>query len=216
MTILTPLQQQFLKLFREDDKLAEKFYLSGGTALSEFHLHHRLSEDLDFFTDKAVDFNHVTKFINQVSSKLKAKKVEYNKIFDRRLFFLKFPKETLKVEFTEYPFPQLQKGVTQNGLKIDSLLDIAANKLFSIFNRFEPKDYVDLYFIINKKYPLSTLQKGVEKKFHFKIDDLNLGSQLAKAKNLTPFPKLLIKTTKNDIESFFLALSHSFKKTIFE
>ncbi|MEW5692252.1 MAG: nucleotidyl transferase AbiEii/AbiGii toxin family protein [Candidatus Hydrogenedentota bacterium] len=29
----------------------QKFYLTGGTALSEFYLKHRISEDLDFFCE---------------------------------------------------------------------------------------------------------------------------------------------------------------------
>jgi hypothetical protein len=30
-----------------------RFYLTGGTALARFHFQHRLSEDLDFFTQDA-------------------------------------------------------------------------------------------------------------------------------------------------------------------
>jgi hypothetical protein len=47
--LLTPLQRSFLTLF---SRLADKdqFYLTGGTALVEYYLGHRLSFDLDLFT----------------------------------------------------------------------------------------------------------------------------------------------------------------------
>ncbi|MBE3037564.1 MAG: nucleotidyl transferase AbiEii/AbiGii toxin family protein [Chloroflexi bacterium] len=47
--LLTPLQRSFLSLFSQ---LADKdqFYLTGGTALAEYYLGHRLSFDLDLFT----------------------------------------------------------------------------------------------------------------------------------------------------------------------
>ncbi len=47
--LLTPLQKEFLEVFAG---LADQsqFYLTGGTALAEYYLGHRLSFDLDFFT----------------------------------------------------------------------------------------------------------------------------------------------------------------------
>ena len=46
---LSHAQELFLDRLGESD-LAEIFYLTGGTALSAFYLHHRESEDLDFFS----------------------------------------------------------------------------------------------------------------------------------------------------------------------
>jgi predicted nucleotidyltransferase component of viral defense system len=47
--LLTPIQEAFLAAFTEIPD-QEQFYLTGGTALAEFYLGHRLSFDLDFFT----------------------------------------------------------------------------------------------------------------------------------------------------------------------
>ena len=49
MEILTAFQRQLLKHIGQSS-IANNFYLTGGTALAAFFLHHRLSEDLDFFT----------------------------------------------------------------------------------------------------------------------------------------------------------------------
>jgi predicted nucleotidyltransferase component of viral defense system len=53
--ILSSVQQKLLKVFSEDKRISEKFYLTGGTALAGFYLGHRYSDDLDFFCD--IKFN---------------------------------------------------------------------------------------------------------------------------------------------------------------
>ncbi|MGH9194310.1 MAG: nucleotidyl transferase AbiEii/AbiGii toxin family protein, partial [Acidimicrobiia bacterium] len=47
--MLTETQQRFLEAFFDGDS-RNPFYLSGGTALAAYYLHHRFSDDLDFFT----------------------------------------------------------------------------------------------------------------------------------------------------------------------
>jgi len=51
-TILSPNQTRLLEIIANDKEICHRFYLTGGTALAEFYLHHRLSEDLDFFFRK--------------------------------------------------------------------------------------------------------------------------------------------------------------------
>ncbi|MBN1138047.1 MAG: nucleotidyl transferase AbiEii/AbiGii toxin family protein [Anaerolineae bacterium] len=46
---LTPLQLAVLEQFFATEA-GKRFFLTGGTALAAFHLHHRLSVDLDLFT----------------------------------------------------------------------------------------------------------------------------------------------------------------------
>jgi hypothetical protein len=41
------------------------FYLTGGTALAEFYLQHRLSEDLDFFSEQEVESQAIAVFWKQ-------------------------------------------------------------------------------------------------------------------------------------------------------
>ena len=50
--ILSDFQKAFLRFFASlPDQ--ERFYLTGGTALAEYYLGHRLSYDLDLFTSEA-------------------------------------------------------------------------------------------------------------------------------------------------------------------
>ena len=65
-TILNSFQKKTLDVFKKTS-LSKKFYLSGGTALAEVYLHHRYSEDLDFFTSEELNFNELEKFSNLVA-----------------------------------------------------------------------------------------------------------------------------------------------------
>jgi len=51
-TILTSKQLEFLELVKVESEITKRFYLTGGTALAEFYLKHRLSEDIDLFTEE--------------------------------------------------------------------------------------------------------------------------------------------------------------------
>lgn len=54
-SILSENQKRLLSLLAEEKTITDNFYLGGGTALAEFYLHHRLSEDLDFFSENEFD-----------------------------------------------------------------------------------------------------------------------------------------------------------------
>ena len=51
-TILTDRQKTLLNLLGNDKTIKKYFYFTCGTALAEFYLHHRYSEDRDFFSQK--------------------------------------------------------------------------------------------------------------------------------------------------------------------
>ncbi len=140
--ILTQDQKLLLERFGASP-LAQNFYLTGGTALSAFFLHHRLSDDLDFFSDTPVGIEEVLAFIRSHSG---TSDVQYERKYDRKLFILRFPSaRVLKVEFTTDPFPRLEKGPITEKIQIDSLRDILTNKLVALTDRRDAKDYLDLY-----------------------------------------------------------------------
>ncbi len=147
--ILTGDQKSLLTHFRASP-LLESFYLTGGTALSAFFLHHRLSEDLDFFSEESIGIEVVlafTKSLPQVSE------VQYERKYDRKIFLLRYSSSRImKVEFTTYPFARLEKGPEVEKIQIDSLRDILTNKLMALTDRRDAKDNVDLYYAF-KNHP---------------------------------------------------------------
>lgn len=200
--ILTPEQARVLEFVAGEPRLT-RFYLSGGTALSAFYFQHRDSEDLDFFSFESIDWLMVQAFMNTVKKNLRAKFMRYEKVFDRNLFFLTLPSKTeLKLEFTKYPFRQLGKITKKEGVKVDSLRDIAANKFMAMIERFDPKDFIDMFFLL-KRYKLETIRRDAEKKFGIKVGPMLLGSELAKVKRIEALPRMLEPVTVDELKVFF-------------
>lgn len=204
-SILTPHQSQVLELVGKTKSLTDKFYLTGGTALSEFYLKHRLSVDLDFFSEEEFEMQPIEVFFKKHSSALEIINTELINYLGLNTFFFTFKdKTTLKIDFSYYPFPKIEKGVKFLGLDIDSARDIAANKVHVLFMNPRDRDYVDLYFLITKfNFSLNQLIKDAKIKFDWHIDKLKLAENLLKSIDLTSVPKMLVPFNKNDMESFF-------------
>jgi len=202
--VLTERQVAFLKELGKQDFFTKNFYLSGGTALTGFHLFHRYSEDLDFFSENEVDPMQIRIFLKRIKDKFKIKKIDYEQSYNRNLFFLHFDDEILKMEFTYYPFPRIEKGLKEYGFSVDSLFDIAANKLFTIYQRCKARDYIDLYCICKKeKFSMSDLIKKAKIKFDWHIDPIQLGTQFIKAHEAEDYPHMIQKLSKKDWQGFF-------------
>lgn len=179
MDELTLLQRKTLDLFAETS-LCRQFYWTGGTALAVAYLHHRKSQDLDFFSDEQFSVEDVTEFVQSLKDKIGLKFVEAHRVFDRREFFLHNDEE-VRLEFVHYDHPKLAERTLWNGILVDSLDDIAANKLMALFDRNEPKDVVDLYFLFTKGgYAPSVLLPFVEKKFGVQFDESMIWSEAMK------------------------------------
>lgn len=81
--ILTEKQVRLMELLPEE--ILSAFYLTGGTALSAFYLEHRVSEDLDFFTDSE-DTMPPVEFLTVLMKKLPdSDAIHYQRLFDRRI-----------------------------------------------------------------------------------------------------------------------------------
>ena len=214
-TILTKNQQLLLIEIGKNKSIAESFYLGGGTALAEYHLLHRLSEDLDFFTETEFDPFSISTFFKGIQKKMKITKIDYQQSYNRNLFFVTIGKEVIKTEFTYYPFPRIESKIVVNGIKIDSLLDIAVNKLFTIYQKPRSRDFIDLYLIMKKTgWEMSDLIKKAKIKFDYHIDYLQLGTQFTKVKEVADFPKMLIKLPHTKWQKFFLAEAKKFTENV--
>lgn len=200
--ILTPAQQQAIAAVASEPNL-QTFYLSGGTALAAYHLHHRLSDDLDFFSFDKPDAVFLHDFTGRLKEQLGATSLRFERLYDRNLFFFTIGDGELKIEFTHYPFRQLDAPALHDGLRVDSFRDLAANKLMALLDRFDPKDFVDLFFIL-KQRELDTVRSDAEQKFGTRIEPLFLGGELAKVRRVVALPNMITPLAVDELRAFFM------------
>lgn len=151
--VLTDLQEKVLvTLF--DNGLGERgYYLTGGTALSEFYLQHRHSDDLDFFTRNQHDMERDFEAFQNVLTSSGFEITQENLRPEQAIFFLRptgQATDPLKIEFARDVPTRMAPPHVVGKIVVDSFEDIAVNKVCAILNRDppEPKDFADLFFIL--------------------------------------------------------------------
>ena len=200
--ILTGEQKKVIVAVGREQQLSDSYYLSGGTALAAYYFHHRISDDLDFFTSGETDKIFLHAFAGKLKEVTGAKGIRFERLYDRNQFFFAMGKRELKVEFTKYPFPQLANPTLKDGVHIDSLRDLAANKLMAILDRFDPKDFVDFFFLL-RDFRLDAIRLDVKKKFGVSVDNIFLGGELAKVRRVEFLPKMIKNLTVAELRNFF-------------
>ena len=199
----TRIQKLFLDEVRREPYLIKQFYLTGGTALAACYLNHRESEDIDLFTDAPFAESTVISAMARIAARLRVKSI-LAKIHERLRYDLSFSRgELLKVDFVFYDFKHIKPVNALDELAVDSIGDIAVNKLLALSQRTASKDFVDLYFLL-KKYTIWDLRQAVEHKFKMDIDPLYLSALFAKANDLTDMPIMKKKLTLEKLKTFFL------------
>lgn len=217
-SILTPHQRSILELIASEKYFTQRFYLAGGTALSEFYLKHRISEDLDFFSEKQeVNPIPIARFFENQEKSLKIKKIETERVFGLYSFFFHFQdKKLLKVDFNYYPFPRIKKGMNFKDLEIESIYDIGVDKIHTAVLKPRARDFIDIYFIVKEKnYNFHDLLMKAKAKFDWDISSLGLGTRLLEASKLTDYPRMLKKINHQEWKEFFIEEAKKLKKEIF-
>jgi hypothetical protein len=161
--LLTPIQKSFLGAF---SKVAdqEQFYLTGGTALAEFYLGHRLSYDLAFFTGIEGLVLPTSYEIEKLGSLF-----EFDITVTRRFttyveFTVGQAGESLRVDLAlDSPFRFAPPFQSSHGVYVNNYQDLRVDKFLAYYGRAEPRDAVDLYFILQQD-PLEPLLQQAKQK----------------------------------------------------
>ena len=176
----------------------------GGTALAAFYLGHRLSEDLDLFTlsDGALD---AALDAALAVSDAAGWQITYERFVPHFLrTFVNGPGcETLKVEFIQDVGPQYGEKESCNGIVIDSLINIAVNKVTAIFGRAAGKDFVDLYVILHRfgYRPDDLMQMAREKDRG--LTEFYLGTMLRQIHRVKTLPVMRAPVTLTELIVFY-------------
>lgn len=185
-------------------RVFKNFFLTGGTALAEFYLQHRYSDDLDFFTETENLIPLLTAELPGIAKTLKIK-IEFGRRFETftDCFFIK-KDEGVKIDFAkDIPFRLKPKIFREElGIYTDNELDIACNKFSALFDRHDPKDFVDIYFLDKEFMPFEKIYQNAKKK-HVGLDDYWLAVSLRFVEEIRILPKMIKPVTIAQLRQFY-------------
>lgn len=143
-------------LFLLNDKdTIKKFYLAGGTALA-LQLGHRISNDLDFFSQNGFDENFTIQRLAEMGNFQLEKRAEQT--------IIGILNDT-KVSFFDYNYPLLKEPENIGNIRIADVSDVACMKIDAIASRGTKRDFIDVYFIAKNVISLGDIFVNFEKKF---------------------------------------------------
>ncbi len=141
---LYPLQDKVLEIV---GKLPVGFYLTGGTALSRAYLHHRYSDDLDFFVNDVPDFkSQVNIIIKTLADAGHSIDISIADDGFARIFVFEGD-SSLKLDFVnDVIFRKGTPIIAPLFVRTDNLYNILSNKVTAL-GRYSAKDVVDIVYI---------------------------------------------------------------------
>jgi len=141
---LYPLQDKILNVIAACDT---NFYLTGGTVLGRWYLHHRFSDDLDFFVNAAVDFpDQANRALGAIKNAGLGMSIDKRGEDFARIRCSAHGAE-LRVDFVnDVPYRSDTTHAVDQFPRVDGWWNILSNKITALGRR-EPKDVVDILFI---------------------------------------------------------------------
>jgi len=178
-----------LKKLQKEDRFSD-LRLVGGTSLA-LQIGHRISVDLDLFGELKGDTISLNKKLTALGQTKSIQQTENIHIYSI---------DNIKVDIVNYPYPWLKPALNIDGITLATIEDIAAMKLAAITGRGSKKDFIDIYFIL-QKYALHEILKFYEEKY---ID----GSSFQVLRSLAyfddaeeePMPKMLINISWQEVK----------------
>ncbi len=152
--ILNQKQVKTIALLSFLEKLG--FYMAGGTALA-LQLGHRTSLDFDFYSPKHFSspnlYNEIeNRFANQTEKISQQKDTVFCRVND------------VDLSFFWYQYSLIEKPVLYQEILLASLKDIAAMKLVAVGHRPAKRDYIDIFYLL-EKFTLEEIFSFAHKKY---------------------------------------------------
>ncbi len=194
MLFTTTVKPELLELLNAmmNESTFDSFVLVGGTSLA-LQYGHRDSIDLDFFGNQPIDEDLFLSKLSLFGS------VRWIKKSDNVLIC---SVNDIKVDLVSYQYKWIGPVIHVNKVRLASDRDIAAMKLNAIAGRGSKKDFIDLYFILQRfslnevisfyieKYPDGSLFMVLKSLSYFEDADLELS------------PKMYIDVQWDEIKAF--------------
>ncbi len=179
---------------------ALNFYLARGAGLI-LYFSHRTSRDEDFFSQEQFQPEH---FLAALSGHFQVQ------VLSREKGTLHLSLDGVLCSFFHYPYALIEKNLIDN-MPVASIPDIAAMKLSALVSRGSKRDFVDLYFILNRGYAFEDLWTIYRQKYQTTDDELyNL------LKSMVYFDDAEKETLDPAMETAWPAVKNFFRKLVQE
>lgn len=184
--------------------LSRELVFGGGAALAALHLHHRKSEDLDFFCNREiepVELATLGAFLRKGTMTTEVEVVGPR----TSLLLVRGSNYVGRIDFAYYPFEPVGRRTTWRGLTVESLEHMSVNKLQAVLTRNQPRDFVDLYFLLREGpiRDLDELLDYVRAKFDVAPHRLGLAARLLLVREIRELPKMIRAVGPKALIRFF-------------
>lgn len=184
--------------------------VAGGAALSGVHLGHRLSRDVDVFFD---DKQAIRELVPQLGDLTAGLGGTFRMVRDGGAFvrgILQLPRATLDFDLAYDPSKPLAPRDVVQGVVVESLTDLRANKLTCLLSRSEPRDLVDVLFLERTGYvPEADLAHALQKDGGI---DPGILAHLLTSFPVAPLPQMLVEFTSAELCTYRDALAERFRR----
>jgi hypothetical protein len=115
--------------------------------------------------------------------------------------------------YDQWMVPFQSGPVEAEGLRIASLMDLAAFKLNAITERREKKDYIDLYFLFQSLNPAEVLRAFRKSNPYISSKSIlfALTEVVSAAGNKSPMPDMLVSVSWKEIQRSMLEVARAWK-----
>jgi Nucleotidyl transferase AbiEii toxin, Type IV TA system len=187
------------------------FHLGGGAALAGAHLRHRLSADADLFVHDRSAHRDLVRVLADAGEEVGA---SIRILRDAGSFVrarAHVGNDAIELGVIHDPAPDVEPPPPAiEGIVIESLADLRANKLTCILSRSEPRDLVDLLFLARAGFaPEKDLTLAIQKDASI---DPGILAWLLRGFPVDPLPAMLVPLTSEELAAFRDDLSERMKQ----
>ena len=188
--------------------MAREATFGGATALAVLYLHHRRSEDLDFFLTREVEpaeLRALSAAVRRLGFLVDTRPMPMR----QTLVLAKSGREVGHIDLAHFPYDPIDRPVRWRGLRVDSLLDITVNKVQAVLTRARERDFVDLWFLLREgaERDVDRLLALTRAKFDVGASRVTLAEQLLRVEAITKLPRMIRPLPLAALRAFFVDLA---------
>jgi hypothetical protein len=187
-------------------------HLGGGAALAGVYLRHRVTGDVDLFCHQADDMRALVDLLPDAAAVVGASLHVMRDVGRLARARLELAGTVIsEVDVVHEPIPDLEAPPPAiDGIVVESLTDLRANKITCILSRSEPRDLVDLLFLDRAGHPPEEDLEGALKK-DAGIDPAVL-AWLLSSFPVEPLPQMLQPMSREQLRQFRDALAERLRR----